>query len=283
MKSDPNITLHYLRKRPVMLAWWIFHRLTSAWRAVPGFIIVGVQKGGTTSLFQYLSRHPNMLPPFRKEIKYFDFNYTLGMGWYQANFPLRKKLAGNNAITGDASPNYIFHPDGAIRIAQSLPATRIIALLRNPVDRAYSHYHRMVEEGLEDLSFEGAIEAEEERLGQEAMRVNADGIRPRDEYFNHSYLARGRYIEQVPGLFEAFPRENILLLKSEDLFTRTAEIYHETLAFLGLPQLDLPRYKASNQRRNEPMNKKTRKKLVDYFARFNENLYQYLHRDFGWE
>jgi hypothetical protein len=283
MIHDPNIHWSAFRKHPVMVMWWIFHRVTRAWRGLPSFIIVGVQKGGTTSLFEYLSHHPGILPPFRKEIKYFDFNYAFGKGWYQANFPLRRKMNLNNAITGEASPNYIFHPNGLERIAQILPGIKVIAILRNPVTRAYSHYQHMLEQGREDLPFETAIEAEEERLQGEAEKIAADSRHPQDEYFNHSYLARGRYIEQVPKLFEIFPKENILILKSEDLYARTAEIYHETLAFLNLSAVNLPKYEAANQGKYEPMNENTQKKLADYFAPFNAELYRYLKRDFGWE
>jgi len=282
MFTDPNINQSYFRKHPGMLLWWMFHRLTSPWRGLPGFIIVGVQKGGTTSLFEYLSVHPNILPPFRKEIKYFDFNYHFGQGWYRANFPLRRKLALKNALTGEASPNYIFHPLGLERIASALPGIKVIAILRNPVKRAFSHYHHMREQGKETLSFEQAIEAEEGRLHGEAGRIAADNRHPSDEYFNHSYLARGRYIEQVPRLYELFPRENILILQSEEFYARTADMYHQVLDFIGLPKVDLPGYRVANQGKYAPMQAGTRQQLVDYFAPYNQQLYQYLQRDFGW-
>ena len=266
-----------------MMLWWMFHRLSYPWRGLPFFIIVGVQKGGTTSLFRYISHHPRFLPPFRKEIKYFDFNYGFGKKWYQANFPLRSKLAITHSITGEASPNYIFHPNGVERIASTLPEVKVIALLRDPVNRAFSHYNHMRKRRQEELSFEEAIAAEQGRLHGEAQKITANSQYSSDEYFNHSYLARGRYIEQVPQLFNLFPRENILILQSEDLYSRTEETYHQALSFLGLPLFDLPRYRVSNRGKYDPMNDSTRQQLVDYFAPYNQQLYQYLGRDFGWQ
>jgi hypothetical protein len=280
---DPNITLSSFRKHPQMLLRWLFHRATRAWRGWPGFLIVGVQKGGTTSLFDYLSQHPNISPPFRKEIKFFDYNHRFGMKWYQANFPLRMKLSKNQSITGEASPNYIFHPNGLARIALTFPDIKIILLLRNPINRAYSHYRRMFVSKRESLTFDEAISMEEERLRGEALKIAANPRYSQEKYFNYSYLSRGRYIEQVGKLFELFPRENVLLLKSEDFYTETARIYHQTLSFLGLPGIDLPNYRVSNQGRYEPMNAATRQKLADYFAPYNERLYQCIQRNFGWE
>ena len=83
-------------------------------------------------------------------------------------------------------------------------------------------------------------------------------------------------------MFELFPRENILILQSEELYARTAETYHQVLGFIGLPPVDLPDYRVANRGKYAPMNKDTRQMLVEYFAPHNRQLYQYLGRDFGW-
>jgi hypothetical protein len=266
-----------------MVLWWLFRRLTRISRALPDFLIIGVQKGGTTSLFDYLSHHPNVLPAFRKEINYFDFNYPWGLNWYQANFPLRRRLVSRQAITGEASPNYIFHPISPALIARTLPGIKLIVLLRNPVDRAYSQYHHMLRSKREVLSFDEAVAKEAERLRGEADRIAADLNYSEENYLTHSYLARGRYAEQISRLFDLFPRRNILILKSEDLFAAPAQVYHQTLAFLGLPEVDLPVYAVGNEGYYPAMDPGTRQKLTTYFKPYNEELYRLLDRDFGWK
>ena len=107
-------------------------------RSKPDFIIIGVQKGGTTSLFNYLSQHPQISLSRVKEVHYFDVGYQFGVEWYQQFFPLEKDRHGK--LVGEASPYYIFHPLAAQRIKQDLPSIKIIILLRNPIVRAYSNF-----------------------------------------------------------------------------------------------------------------------------------------------
>jgi len=131
MIENPTVENGLLSRKPLRLqAWWALHRLTYFWRAQPDFLIVGVMKGGTTSLFRYLSQHPDVLPPFRKEIKYFDCNYFEGAAWYRAHFPLRQKFTGGSKLTGEATPYYIFHPTAHERVASAVPQAKIIIILR---------------------------------------------------------------------------------------------------------------------------------------------------------
>jgi len=123
-----------LRKNPRLFFWWLFHRATTPLRVLPDFLVIGVMKGGTTSFFNYLARHPQINPPFRKEIKFFDIHFLQGLGWYRAHFPMRFKMK-SGMLTGEATPYYIFHPTAPDRTAKVLPNVKLIALLRNPVDR----------------------------------------------------------------------------------------------------------------------------------------------------
>ena len=144
--NDPNISYSKFRKNPGRVFWWLFHRITAPFRALPDFLIVGAQKGGTSSLYAYLAQHPSVLPSFRKEVKFFDCNYFCGHTWYRAHFPLRYKLSRGNRITGEGTPNYLFHPTALQRLALTLIDVKIIILLRNPADRAYSHYQHQKRE-----------------------------------------------------------------------------------------------------------------------------------------
>ena len=271
-----------LKKNPRLFFWWLFHRATTPLRVMPDFLVIGVMKGGTTSFFNYLARHPQICPPFRKEIKFFDIHYLQGLGWYRAHFPMRFKMK-LGMVTGEATPYYIFHPTAPNRTAKVLPDVRLIALLRNPVDRAYSHYNHMVRVGREPLSFEEAIEHEPERLAGEEEKIVAD---PRYSTFNHlhySYLARGRYIEQLQKWFAIFPREQMLILASEELYTSPATAYRKATEFLKLSDWAPNDFKAYKQGVYEEMPASTRKHLIDYYQPYNQKLYDFLNRNLDWD
>ena len=196
-----------------------FNMVSSRYRALPDFIIVGAQRSGTTSLYRYISEHPDVIPAIRKEIHYFDLNYEKGVNWYRRHFPLCKhidflsKTRGVNVITGEASPYYLYYSLVPNRIYSTIPDVKIIIMLRNPVDRAYSHYFHEKRLGKEKLSFEDATRNESERL----LDNNNDGDFSHQHY---SYLSRGKYIEQVKRYFEVFIKDNILIIGSEDFFNK---------------------------------------------------------------
>jgi|SRR5690242_3518862 len=122
---------------------------------LPHFLIIGAQRCGTTSLFEYLARHPDVAPPSAKELHFFDSEYHKGDAWYRERFPSLR----NGFITGEATPYYIFHPHTPTRVRDWNSKVKLIVLLRNPVDRAYSHYHHEVRLGTESLDFETALVA----------------------------------------------------------------------------------------------------------------------------
>jgi len=157
----------YLIKGGIQLT---FGTLTSWMRMMPDFLIIGAQRCGTTSLFNYLSQHPDIYPSFPKEVHYFSNYYKKGTAWYRSHFPLtwqkkyRELVQGRKFMTGEATPYYFSHPHAPRRIFNALPKVRLFLLLRNPVDRAFSHYQYEVKMGIESLSFEEAIDKEEDRL-----------------------------------------------------------------------------------------------------------------------
>jgi hypothetical protein len=285
MIENPSVKNGLLSRKPLRLQiWWALHRLTYLWRKSPDFLIVGVMKGGTTSLFRYLSKHPQVLPPFRKEIKYFDCNYFKGKAWYRAHFPLKKKFTSGSKLTGEATPYYIFHPEAPQRIASAVPKAKIIILLRNPIERAYSHYQHMVRVGREPLSFEEAIAAEPERLADEAEKISADPRYPTYKHLQYSYVGRGEYLAQVKRWRELFAKEQVLVLKSENLYHKTAEIMEKAQDFLGLAHWHPEKaYGVFKEGSYEPMKAETRENLATHFKPQNEALYEYLGKDFGWE
>jgi hypothetical protein len=165
-----------------------------------------------------------------------------------------------------------------------LPRAKLILILRNPVDRAYSHYHHTVRIGLEPLSFEDAIEKESERIEQAWRKLKEDERSFSPNLFLYSYLYNGIYIDQVKVLMDLFPMEKVLILKSEDFFEKTSMILNEILEFLGLQRLELEEnMRKHNNGRYNSMNPITYKRLTNYFKPYNSMLYSCLGRDFGWD
>jgi hypothetical protein len=258
-------------------------------RRLPDYIIAGAQKAGTTSLYAYLSEHPNVDPPITKEVRYFDRYYDRGINWYRMHFPLARAgetfdAAGAKMLTGESTPNYMFYPQSPRRIAQTLSGVKVIFLLRNPVDRAYSHYHLKLKRRQEPRSFDEAIDAEIERLEADGEQIAANGdyyIRMHDR---HTYLARGLYVDQIRRWQSFFAPEQLLFVESGRLFKDTDEVFEQVCDFLGLPRWQGAvfgnRYPG---RYDDKMRDATRRKLVDFFAPHNGRLCAHLGARFDWD
>ncbi len=252
--------------------------------SLPDFLIIGAQKAGTSSLYSFLTAHPQVASAFKKELHFFDSRqFGRGEGWYRSNFPPPTSENGYKVITGEASPYYIYHPLAARRAAQVVPHARLIALLRNPVDRAYSDYNHRLSDGIETLGFEEAIEAEEERIKGEKEKMLADEGYFSASHRRHSYLARGVYVDQIKEWHEHFDPDQLLVLKSEDFFKNTRKMMQLVCDFLSLPEWDAGNFgQGKNRRRYDPMSPAVREKLESYFEPHNKRLYDYLGTDFGW-
>lgn len=244
-------------------AVWAFGRATSRWRPLPDFLVLGAQKAGTTALYAYLRWHPGITGPSWKEVSFFDRHWWRGEAWYRGQFPLRP----GKRLVGEASPSYLFHPLAPERARSLVPDAKLIVLLRNPVDRAYSHYQHEVALGREPLSFEDALAAEEERTRGEVERLVSDPRAFSRAWWGHTYVARGRYAEQLERWLEAFPREQLLVVATEELGERPAETYARVLRFLGAAPHELAAYPRVFERDYEPMRPETRALLEEVFAR----------------
>jgi hypothetical protein len=259
-----------------------YRQLTGTLRGLPSALIIGTQKGGTTFLFDYLVRHPDVLPPLNKEIHYFDLNYARGVTWYRARFPYSYQLRGH-AMTLDASPYYLAHPLVPQRVTGLLPGAKLIVLLRNPVDRAFSHYQHEVRGGRESLSFPQAIERESERLAGEEERLRQEPAYYSYNHHRYSYMLRGVYIEQLRRWARHFPRSQLLVLQSEWLFRDPAAATVAVQEFLGLRPQRFERYEPSYQGNYERgMSADLRTRLASYFEPHNRELYQWLGQEFDW-
>lgn len=259
--------------------------------SLPDFLIIGEAKTGTTFLYYLLTRHPYVEPAATKEVHYFDRRqkgFQNNLDWYRSQFPPPTWKEGRRIITGEASPYYMYHPHAARRASEVVPEARIIALLRNPVERAYSEYQHKARDGREDLSFEEAAASEEERIRGEKERLLTNERAGSPNFRNFSYLSRGVYVDQLQEWQRYFGRNQMLVLSSEDLFAKPLETLNRTLAFLELPgwepenleALDTPdsRHEASY----DSMPPETRRRLEEYFRPHNQRLYDFLGTDFGW-
>ena len=267
----------------------VFRALTGNFRIKPDFIIIGAQKCGTSSLFYYLSSHPFVKPSQKKEIRFFDRYGHLGLNWYKGNFPsyFEKKLFkiknGQSFVTGEATSSYIFHPSVPKIISKQLPKVKIIAMLRNPVDRAYSHYNMIRRIGKENLDFEEAIEREKSRISGEENKITKNL-----NYFSiplnyYAYLSHGLYVNYLKNWLKYFPKEQIQLSTMEELESNPMDVYKQFTRFLQIPDWSPSEFPKKNWGEYNKMNDKTRKRLVKFFENSNLELYQLLGRKFDWD
>lgn len=191
--------------------------MAGAGARLPSFVVIGAMKSGTTSLYASLAAHPQIFCAL--EPHFFDDNFHRGLDWYRSHF----EEARPDQVLGEKTPDYLHRPDAVERMATLIPDARLIAILRNPVDRAYSHYWHMRSGGLERLAFAEAIAAEPARL----KRSRHDAM--------HAYMSRGHYLPQLQRVCERYPREQLLVLLFEDLVERPRESFAEICRFIGVP------------------------------------------------
>jgi len=229
--------------------------------ALPNAIVIGAMKSGTTSLFDYLTQHPDVCGSRTKELHFFDNQFPLGTRWYRANFTPR-----GEKVRLESSPYYFFHPLAPARAAALVPDAKLILLLRNPADRAYSHYNQNREEGLEPLSFEEALEREAERLAGEEEALASGTVERSHAHQTFSYAAKGLYAPQLRRWLQHFPRGQVLILKAEDLFRRPQETVDQVTDFLGIARFPIADLSGGNRRRYPLMHPETRRRLERMFA-----------------
>jgi len=268
-------------------AYSIYRGFTRRLRILPDFIIIGSPKCGTTALYDYLIQHKNVFPALWKEIYFFDRYYPRGINWYRSNFCFNltkfflTKIKQQEFITGESTPTYIHHPLVAKRIAKHLPNVKLIVLLRNPTERAYSHYQMEKRLGYENLEFDEALEKENERLEGKEKRMIEDPNYYSYDWQIHSYRHGGHYAELLQKWFDIFPKKNFLILKTDDFNANPSKIFYQVLDFLNLPKQDV-NYNKINVGKYPELNLKIKKDLDEYFKIHNEKLNNLLNRNFGW-
>jgi hypothetical protein len=300
--DQPGYTVTDLSSRLKTLA------IRAGYHSRPSFLVIGAQKAGTTALYYYLAEHPRIVPSRDKELGFFapelfaDWpehpnhrilctrgvtafddprSYRRAVAWYHGQFPWPHEL-GRERLTFEATPEYLYYPRAAKRIFDYDPDMKLIVLLRDPVERAFSAWNMYRSFGgyrpliyatrRETRDFEPAIQAELEEL--------RTGQNSRDP----GYVRRGLYHEQLARYFQLFDRRQILVLDSADLRTSTSTAINQVAGFLGLPE---------HTREGEwqqvlvggydpAMPEPSVRLLREFYAPHNEKLYRLLDRDYGW-
>ena len=239
----------------------------------------------STSLFHYLDQHQCIKAAAYDELGFFDDNFHLGMNWYRSLFPTiftKRKIERKYGkfLTFDDTPFYIYNPLVAKRIYQLFPHAKLIANLRNPIDRAYSNYnialvkneHRSFEQVIDDEI--RAIDEAKDKLDDEAFLVNE---------FYELILARGFYSLQLRHWFDKFPKNQFFFISSEEFSKNTDYVLRKIFEFLDVPPMQISDPTKQNKRVYPKMKDKTRDRLIEYFKPHNEELYKMLNRRFQWD
>ncbi|MEH2236063.1 tetratricopeptide repeat-containing sulfotransferase family protein [Nostoc sp.] len=277
----------FLSRPQLIEKYWDFDQ-----KLPPSFIIPGFIRCGTTSLYSYLSTHPQVLPAIDKELLFFSNFFEQSIDYYLAHFPSISN--STNYITGEATPIYINDSRIAKKIFALFPKIKFIILLRNPIDRAISSYYHQHQASCEYKLTQSSIT---ETIGKIPTVINKWFnllfYEPsllleayQTEYINYLLLPDllgSLYIYYLKEWMTIFPREQFLILKSGDLFENSSATMKQVYSFLNLPDYQVPKYSNHNPGSYPPIPDNLRRQLVEFFHPYNQQLEEYLGMKFNWE
>jgi hypothetical protein len=262
-------------------------RVTSGLRLRPSVIVVGAQRCGTTTLYRVLSEHPDIVrPTFSKGIFYFDVNYAKGPRWYRGHFPVaalaRRRVAGPEPVAFESSGYYSFHPLAAERIGRDLPGVKLVLMVRDPVERAYSAYKHEFARGFETETFERALDLEPERLAGEVDRMVADPSYVSVDHRHHAYVTRGQYAEQVERLQSAVGAGNVYVMDADDFFADPGTEVAGLFDWLGLTPWTPSKVEQWNARPGDGLTPELRDRLRTHYEPHDRRLAELTGRTPSW-
>jgi hypothetical protein len=234
------------------------------------FIVIGAQKSGTTSLHEYLSRHPEIGVGTKKELHYFDKDIYFKKGINYKEYHRFFDFNGGEVVYGETTPSYIYKEKFIDRIKEYNPDIKLIVLLRNPIKRAFSHWNMRRKRGNESRPFHTCVLSELELIKDKKYKAD----------LNH-YLDRGRYYRQVKYLLDNFPSENIKIFNSNELKLSPSDTLNSIFDFL---KLDKDKYKFSPVEKhmlkyNSELQQETVELLEDFYKEDTERLLTLLEWD----
>lgn len=257
-------------------------RVTSPLRVLPDFAIIGAQKCGTTSLYNYLSLHPNVLPSLQKEVSYLGVNQSHGVLWYRSHFPLGitrflfRRSSGINPLVGEASTETVFLPGAPAHASSLLPELKLVFLVRDPITRAISHYYHDYRLGIVSDPIDVAFEKAWENIDKDRDQWLECAAKKSREYQEpvHSYLLRGLYADQVENWLKYYDRSKLLILHAEDFWADTASSLQQSIDFLGLPAWQPESFRQFNEGKYEEPPAEIISRLQEFFKPHQERFCQ---------
>ena len=274
-----RIVYHQLLKRNIFA-------LTGSIRVLPDFLVIGAKRCGTTSLFYHLPEHPCISKSPHDNMGFFNDNFHLGVNWYKSFFPTiftRNKIKSEfgNFLAFDVTTTYMEEESTANNVYQIKPNMKIIVILRNPVDRAYSQYHLNLREKAEKRSFEDAMEENMNELNKESYERYE--IKPKFSVEENNYLKKGLYAQQLRHWLNIFPMESMLILSTEEFESNQQVIYNKIFEFLNISQFEVKNTEKMEKGSYPQMKSETRSLLLDYFRSYNKELFRLIDKKFDWE
>lgn len=266
--------------------------LSASLRMGPDYLIIGTKRGGTTSLAKWLLEHPQVLPLWparetRKGTYYFDVNYGRGPNWYHGHFPtkvahrIKEQRAHKRLIVGEATPYYLYHPHAPSRARQGAPNAKVVALLRNPIDRAFGHWMERTRNGIETLGFSEAIRVEAQRLADEEQKMIDNPLYVSFAHQHFSYVDQGRYSRGLRRWMGEFG-DQLLILRSEDMYGDPAKVYAQVTEFLALETFEPEAFAAWNLKPKDALDPADERWLRDQLEADIREVEKLLNRDMGW-
>jgi hypothetical protein len=268
----------------------LFRYLTLPLRVNPDFIIIGFHKSGTTSLYNYLIQHPNIESASEKELEFFSYAYDRGMSYYKLQFPTKikkwliERKTKNKFLTGEASPAYSYHPYAPERIKKNLPNVKLIVLLRNPIDRAYSDYNQDIRRDWQpNVSFEDAISQENSHYKKMMSELKNDLIKHHNvNWKRKGYLTIGKYVIHLEKWIKLFGKEQIFFINTFDLENNLENTLKSLYEFLGVHYIQPQNLSKKNVGKYNKMLSSTRENLIEYYKEYNKQLEDMLSLKFNW-
>lgn len=258
-----------------------YFAITGPQRVLPDFIIIGAMKSGTTSLYYNICEHPCILKAAYDEIGYFDVNYHLGLNWYRSMFPTnsqKKKIIQKygKCLTGEDTPFYFWNIQAAKRIQKDLPNVKLIAILRNPIDRAYSEYQNGKRNGTEKREFQDIISQEIDEIENSLLSIEKCSK-------NNAIVSRGIYSIQLELWKDKFEKNELLILQTEEFSQDINKVMSRVYEFLELPQHTVSKERKEKSFEYSKMNEKTREILHEFYKPYNEKLFKFLGHKMDWQ
>jgi hypothetical protein len=259
-----------------------YHRyILNPFRKYPDFIIIGSQKAASTFLHHYLSLNTNIKPPPIKETQFFNMNYDRGLSYYKSIFPIYKK----GKMTFESTPDYLSHPLAPELCYKLLPNIKIIVTLRNPVERAFSHFNFVKSYGGEpkDMTFEKALSLETDRINDQLNLMESNRYNSAAIISRYGYKRNGEYSIHIKKWLEYYPIESFKFIDFDNIKKNKEEVLIDLCQFIEIPFEKVMSSSIKNKSiYNTKISEKTIKELSEYYNSHNTELYNIIGKKLNW-